>query len=289
MFEEGEDMKPIKLISDSTCDLSAALLEQHQIDIVPLFVNFNDDSYRDLFDLKTEQMYALVEQHKILPKTAAASPGEFLKIFEKYLELGYQIIYLGIGSKFSATFTSANSAKQMLESDDIYLVDSSNLSSGTGLLLLKAAKFREEGLLASEIVEKLEELVPKVRSQFVIDTLEYLHKGGRVSAMSALMGGMLKIHPIIKVREGVMQVGKKARGSIRKGIDFMIDEFKEMRHMIDDEFVMITHSLAPESCDYIKNNLQDDNRIQNLYETDAGCVISSHCGKGTIGILYIMK
>lgn len=282
-------MHKIKLISDSTCDLSEELIKKHDIDIVSLYVCFNEDSYRDLVDLNTQKMYDLVEKHGILPKTSAASPGDFFDVFKKYLEQGYQIIYLGIGSKFSATLTSAYSAKQMLESDDIFLVDSENLSSGSGLLLLKAAKYRDQGLTASEIVKRIEELVPKVRSQFVIDTLEYLYKGGRVNAMSALMGGMLRIKPIIKVRDGIMVVGKKARGHIRKGIDFLIDEFFQLRDDIDDEFVMVTHSQAHESYEYIESKLLSQEPVQNLFETDAGCVISSHCGRGTIGILYIMK
>ena len=277
-------MNKIKLISDSTCDLSQALLEKHDIDIVPLYVNFNDESYKDLFDLQTEKMYELVDKHGILPKTSAASPGDFHQVFKTYLEQGCKIIYIGIGSKFSATFTSANTAKQLLESDDIYLIDSSNLSSGTGLLLLKTAKFIEEGLEVEEIVRRDEALVPRVRSQFVIDTLDYLHKGGRVSTLSALMGGMLRIKPIIKVRNGEMVVGKKARGSIRKGIDLLIEEFLGLKDMIDNEFVMITHSLAHESSLYIEERLKKEVQIEHLYETNEGCVISSHCGKGTIGI-----
>ncbi len=282
-------MKKIKIISDSTCDLSKELLEKYEIDIVPLYVNFNEESYRDLVDLNTEKMYRLVEKYNMLPKTSAASPGDFYKIFKKYLDLNYQIIYTGIGSKFSGTLTSAYTAKKMLESEDIFLIDSLNLSSGIGLLLLKAAKYKEEGLSAEEIKEKVDELVPKVRSQFVIDTLDYLYKGGRLSALSALMGGVLRIKPIIKVRDGVMKVGKKARGNIRKGIDLLIQEFNQLRDDVDEDFVMITHSLAYDSYLYIKENLKEVSSIKNLYETDAGCVISSHCGKGTIGILYIMK
>ena len=220
--------------------------------------------------------------------TTAATPGDFHNTFKKYLDQGYQIIYMGLGSKFSATLAAAKTAKQMLETDDIYLIDSGNLSSGIGLLLLKTAKLRDEGKTIDEIVEEIETTVPKVRSQFVIDTLDYLYKGGRVSAMSALMGGMLKIHPIIKVRNGEMAVGKKARGSINKGIDLLIKEFIDNFEDIDPEFVMITHSLAHDSYLYIEDKIKDAS-VENLYETTAGCVISSHCGKGTIGILYIMK
>lgn len=281
-------MDKIKIITDSTCDLSDDLIKKHDIEIVPLLVTFKEETYKDLVDLRTKRMYELVDEYGMLPKSCATPPGDFYGVFKKYLEQGYKIIYMGIGSRFSATLASANTAKEMLETEDIYLVDSANLSSGTGLLLLKTAKFRDEGLTAPEIVEKINEIVPKVRSQFVIDTLEYLYKGGRLNALSALMGGLLKIHPIIKVRDGVMAVGKKARGNINKGIDLMVKEFIDNIDDIDDEFVMITHSLAHDSYLYISEAIKDI-KIQNLYETDAGCVISSHCGKGTIGILYIMK
>lgn len=281
-------MPKIKIVSDSTCDLTKDLLEKNEIDIVPLFVNFKEESYRDLEEIQTEKMYELVDKYGILPKTTAATPGSFHDTFKKYLEEGYQILYIGLGSKFSATYNSANVAKQLLETDDIHLIDSANLSSGVGLLLLKAAKYRDQGMEILELVSKIKETVPKVRSQFVIDTLEYLHKGGRVSSLSALMGGMLRIKPIIKVRNGEMHVGKKARGSIRKGIDLLIKEYLDHIDHIDNEFVMVTHSLAHESYLYIEEKIKDKG-IKNLYETNAGCVISSHCGKGTIGILYIVK
>jgi len=282
-------MKKVKIISDSTCDLTKDLIDGHNIEIVPLYVNFGDESYLDGVNLSVTEMYDLVTQKKILPKTAAPSPGAFAEVFKKYLDEGYEIIYMGIGSKFSATFSSANVAKQTLESDDIYLVDSQNLASGTGLLLLKAAKFAEDGLSAKEIKVKLEEIVPKIRSQFVIDTLEYLYKGGRLNALSALFGGMLRIKPIIKVRDGVMVVGKKGRGTMKNGINIMLKEVLDEKENIDKEFMMITHSLADGSSTYIKEQFKNEIEVQNLYDTQAGCVISSHCGKGTIGVLYILK
>ncbi|MDT8337535.1 MAG: DegV family protein [Candidatus Izemoplasmatales bacterium] len=282
-------MKKVKIISDSTCDLSKELIEDCEIEIVPLYVNFEEESYLDGVDLNVEQMYDFVSKKKILPKTAAPSPGAFALVFQKYLDEGYEIIYLGIGSKFSATFSSANVAKQTLESDDIYLIDSLNLSSGTGLLLLKACKMVKQGLGAKEIKEKIEEIVPKIRSQFVIDTLEYLYKGGRLNALSALVGGMLRVKPIIKVRDGVMVVGKKGRGTIKNGINIMLNEVFQEKDNIDNEFMMITHSLADESSTYIKEQIKNEIEVKNLYDTHAGCVISSHCGKGTIGVLYILK
>lgn len=282
-------MHNIKLISDSTCDLSLELLAKFQIDQVPLYVNFQEESFLDGVNLHTEEMYSLIKEKNVLPKTAAASPGSFLELFEKNLAEGYQIIYIGIGSKFSATFTSAFSAKKITESEDIFLIDSENLSSGSGLLLLKAAKFREEGFTATEIVEKIKAIIPKVRSQFVIDTLDYLYKGGRLNALSTIMGTVLRIKPIIKVRNGEMVVGKKGRGSIKHGIDLMLQEIISSKVDIDLDFCMITHSMSDENVTYIQNIIHQNFEFNNVFITNAGCVISSHCGKGTIGVLYILK
>jgi DegV family protein with EDD domain len=283
-------MKKVKIITDSTCDLSKELVEKYNIAVTPLFVNFGEESYQDGVSIDVEKMYKLVEEKNMLPKTAAQSPGNFVELFKKYLDEGYEIVYMGIGSKFSATLSSANVAKQTLESEDIYLVDSLNLSSGTGLLVLKAATLAQKGLSAKEIKQEIENLVPNVRSQFVIDTLEYLYKGGRLNALSNFFGSMLKIKPIIKVRDGLMAVGKKGRGTMKKGIDLMLAEVFAEKENIDPEFMMITHSLADEQVLYIRERIKQENlEVENLHETQAGCVISSHCGKGTIGVLYILK
>ncbi len=282
-------MHKIKLVTDSTCDLSQQLIKEHDIAVVPLYVIFPGEEYRDNVDLTTPKMYELVREKGILPKTAAASPGDIQAVFERYLQEGYQILFTGIGNNFSATMKSALAAKTAIGSEDIYLVDSQNLSSGSGLLLLKAVKFRAEGLSAAAIKERIEALAPKVRSQFVIDTLEYLHKGGRLNAFAAAMGTMLKIKPIIKVRDGVLGVGKKGRGTVRVGVDIMLQEAFAEKHEIDGDCLMITHSLAHADAKYVRDQIRQNLKIDNVYETDAGCVISSHCGRGTIGILYLLK
>jgi len=282
-------MRPVKLIGDSTCDLSPDLIKKHDIEIIPLYVSFGEVSYKDGVDLTTEEMYKKVKESMMLPKTAAVSPGEFEQVFKKYIDQGYDVVYIGIGSKFSGTFQSAMLAKNMLETDHVYLVDSLNLSSGSGLLLLKASKYQKQGMSAEEIKKNVEKHVPLVRSQFVVDTLEYLYKGGRLNALSALMGKMLRVHPLIKVVDGEMTVGKKAMGSMRKGLLIMLEEAKKEKENIDSDYMMITHSLAEDHYQYIKRKVDEEFSIDNLYETQAGCVISSHCGAGTIGILYILK
>ncbi len=279
----------IKLITDSTSDLSDTLIEAHDIEVVPLYVNFPDSSYKDAEDLSTDQMYGLVKQYNTVPKTAAASPGEFEVVFSKYVDAGYEIIYTGIGSKFSATFQNTHIARSMMEkSDSVHLVDSQNLSSGSGLLLLKAAKMRDEGCSAERIVHELESIRSRIRTQFIIDSLEYLHKGGRLKALSRMMGTVLKVHPIIRVVDGEMTIGKKPRGKMKNGINVMVNDVLKDAGNIDEDFMMITHSQAHEHVQSIRDSLKELG-VRAIHETQAGCVISSHCGAGTIGVLYIAK
>ncbi|MDD3126623.1 MAG: DegV family protein [Candidatus Izemoplasmatales bacterium] len=281
-------MDKIKIISDSTCDLTAELIKKNDIEIIPLYVNFGEESYLDGETLTVNEMYDKITNCGYLPKTAAIAPGTFTTRFKYYLDQGYKILYMGIGSKFSATLQSANLAKKILQSDDIHLVDSKNLSSGTGLLVLKACKFRDQGDDIVTIEQKIIDLVPKVRTQFVINTMEYLYKGGRCNSVVAFVGTILKIKPIIKVVNGEMAVGKKGHGKITSGLDILIDEVQRVKDQLDDDYLMVTHSLASDSVKYINDKI-DNIAVKNKYVTSAGCVISSHCGQGCIGILYIMK
>ncbi|MCF7925182.1 MAG: DegV family protein [Candidatus Izimaplasma sp.] len=282
-------MKPIKLISDSTCDLTRDILKERQIEAIPMHVSFGEEHYLDGVNLSVEEMYQKVENKGELPKSAAISPGEFEVVFSKYLDQGYQILYIGIGARLSGTFQSANLAKNLLESDDIHIIDSANLSSGTGLLLLKASDMIQANKDIETIKYMIQELIPKIRSQFVIDTLDYLYKGGRLNVLSNFMGNMLRLHPLIKVVDGQMIVGKKISGAMRKAIRYMINETVMNQDNIDSAYMMITHSKADNNAIYIRKELEDKMNIDTIYETEAGCTISTHCGAGTIGILYIEK
>lgn len=281
-------MDKIKIISDSTCDLTHELVIKYDIEIIPLYVNFGEESFLDGETLTVGEMYDKIKQCGYLPKTAAVAPGTFATRFKHYLDQGYKIIYMGIGSKFSATLQSANLAKQLLKSTDIHLIDSGNLSSGTGLLVLKACQYRDQGDDVITITQKIKELIPKVRTQFVINTMDYLYKGGRCNSLVAFVGTLLKIKPIIKVINGEMAVGKKGHGKITSGLDILINEVQGLKDQLDEDFLMVTHSMADESVDYIKARIKNL-PIKNQYTTSAGCVISSHCGQGCIGILYILK
>lgn len=280
----------VVILTDSTCDLSEELLTKYDIKFFPLHVNFGTDSYDDITQIKPKEMFEKINSTGSLPTTAAASLGEIINVFKKYLDEGYDIVYTGISSQMSVTFQVANLAKEELEADNIYLVDSGNLSTGIGLLLLKAAKFRDQGFSAKEIAEKLEDIVPRVKTQFVIDTLNNLHKGGRCSSVTYVFSKVLRVKPMIVVREKSMQVGAKFIGSITKAQKGMTNLFLKDFDNIDKEFVFITHSFAEEGVKNIKSLISNvSDQIENLYVTEAGCVIGCHCGENCIGILYIME
>ena len=282
-------MNKVLITTDSTADLSPEILETRNIKMVPLYVRFNDESYKDSIDITTLELYKKVEDYGFLPKTQAASPGDFEIFFKKYLDEGYKIVHISIGSKISATYKSALLAIDLLETKDVYVIDSANLSSGIALLVLKASDLKDQGLSAEEINEEILKLVPKVSSQFAIKTLDYLHKGGRASGLSAFVGSVLRIKPIIQVNDGKLDVYKKSVGKMSKALDVMIDDLVNLNGEIDDNYVFITHSLAPDSFEYIKNRLEKEVKVKHILEGHAGCVISSHCGEGTIGILYIKR
>lgn len=281
-------MNKVIVMTDSTCDLSDQLLNTFDIRVIPLYVTFSDGTYKDRVDINTPDLYEKVSELGTLPKTSAPSVGEFIEIFAPEIEAGNDIIYIGLSSKLSTTLQNARIAAFEFPEGRIHIVDSLNLSTGIGLLVLKAAKFRDQGLTAAEIASKVTELVPKVRTAFVINTFDYLYKGGRCSSLASIVGTVLKIKPIIHVVDGGMIVGQKPRG-INKAYQIMLDQIYQDEPILDHDMVMVTHSLAPEAAAYLKAELQSHLTIDNLYETQAGCVISSHCGKGTIGILYIVK
>lgn len=281
--------RKVIIASDSTCDLSKELKEKYNIVTVPLHITYGDENYDDGINIQLEELYDRVEKTNELPKTAATAPKEFQEFFHRYVDQGYDVFYTGISSEMSSTYQSAKiiSEDEGLEGH-VFCVDGKNLSTGTALLLLKACKYRDEGCSAEEIANKVEALVPHIKSQFIVETLEYLHKGGRCSGTTRFLSAILRIKPMIVVREGKMAVGKKFIGSTKKAISGMISMFiKDVPH-IDPEFVFITHTLAGDKVGYIKDMIKDV-EIEHLYDTVAGCVIGSHCGPGTIGILYIMK
>ena len=283
-------MNKVAIVVDSTADLTKELYEKHNTIVVPLLVNIGGNTYEDGKEIDSEKLYALVSEHDELPSTAAVSPQKFIETFKPLIESGHDIYFVGIGSKLSATLQSVILASQELPENRVFYSDSNNLSSASGLLALKAAKYRDEGKSAKEIKELIDKIAPKLNSVFAIETLDYLHKGGRASGTAKILGKIFRIHPLIKVVDGKLIVYKKPRGRMSTALDELVDEIQGDLPKVDLEKVMITHAgVDQENLDYIVEKLGHIIEPSSIYVTQAGAVISSHCGYGTIGILYLRK
>ena len=247
-------MNKVIILSDSTCDLSEKLIKENDVKLVSLYVSFDSDIYKDGEEIVPSKLYELVKERKELPKTSACSIGDFIVVFKKYLDEGYDVFYIGIGSKLSSTYNNALAAKQELNTERIQISDSGNLSSGTGLLVLKACEFARNGKNVKEIKEEIDKLVPNVRSKFAVESLEYLHKGGRCSGVARFFGTMARLKPVIIVEDGKMSVLAKPIGK-RRALQVMIDDIVSNKDNIYNDCVMVTHTYADEDAAYLKEVL----------------------------------
>ena len=281
-------MNKIGIITDCTSDLTKEMYEKYNIEVLPLYVVMKGKTYQDGIDITTEEMYKLVDKYNELPKTSNVSPAKWEEYFKYYLEKYDSIIYYGIGGDLSGTYQNAKIASLEFDSERVFIGDSKNLSTGIGLLILKAAKYRDEGYSAKEIFEKVNELVPRVRTQFAINTLKYLHMGGRCSGVSKILGSALKLKPIIKVVDGKLEVSKKPIGYVR-ALRTMLDNAYEDLDNMDLDHVFVTHTVADDDAKYLKEELSKVIPSDCLRETNASGVIATHCGPRTIGILYLVK
>lgn len=285
-------MNKVVIIADSTCDLSQELVEKYDIKIVPLHVTFKGDEkdYLDGVTINPEEVYKKVEELGVTPTTGARNVAELINDFKTYVDQGYDVIFTGIGSGLSSTYNNAMIAREEVGADHIEVVDSQNLSTGTGLLVMKMVKYREEGLDVHEIANKVREFVPHVSAKFCIDRLDYLYKGGRCSGMTKMLATLLKIHPVAKVIDNKLTVYRKPRGNYIKAVDEQLNEFYEDLPNMDTDCLFITDSQHMDGEDkYIFDKIKDKFPVENIHFTHAGCVVSSHCGPKTIGILYILK
>ncbi len=285
-------MRKVQIITDSSNDLPKELIEKHNIYIVPFYISFGEETYRDGIDITTEKLYEKVKETGVLPKTAAISPAEWKKHFDKFIDQDMDVFCMTISSKASSTYQSAAIAAMDYPEGRVAVVDSKTLSGSIALLTLKAVGLQERGLSAVEMAKEIDVLKEKMHTQFVIKTLEYLHKGGRCSGLTRLLSVVLNIKPQIKMFDGELDVYKKNPGKFSRAVDTMLDDFFALANAgkLDNEYVFITHSIAPKMKNYIERKLKDSGvEIKNLIESHAGSAISSHCGAGTIGILYLEK
>jgi len=280
----------IKICSDSTCDLSAALIERHDIAIMPLHVNLGERACRDGVDVNPDDIFNHVAATGQLPTTSAIMPADYADFFRPYAAEYDAVIHVNIGSGFSSCYQNACLAAE--EFGNVYPVDSQNLSTGQGLVVLACAKLAAEGKEIQPLLDEINALTPRVEASFLVDRLDYLHKGGRCSAVAALGANLLKLKPCIEVKDGKMGVVKKYRGNYDKCLAMYVKDRLENR--IDDlehEWIFLTHttmepkalSAAAETLDGFASNFGE------VFETTAGCTVSCHCGPNTLGVLFVRK
>lgn len=279
----------VRIIADSTCDLSRELLEKYNIAILPLHILLGEEEYEDGKDIKPEEIYRWSDEHGTTPRTSAPSLESTLKLYREVYVEGDELVCFSISDQMS---TSGNvmrlAAEEMGIADQVTVIDSENLSTGIGHLVVEAAIMAKEGKSAGEIADRIEILKPQVRASFVVDTLVYLHRGGRCSGLAAMLGGTLRLHPMIVVENGKMHSSKKYRGSLSKALMAYAKDLEPAMRKAKRDRVFITHSgCEQETVDMVREFLEKLGIFREILVTRAGGVISSHCGPGTLGILFI--
>ncbi|GIP47175.1 Fatty acid-binding protein [compost metagenome] len=282
-------MSNVKIFADSTSDLPAGWAERHEIGLVPLCVVFGDETFRDGIDITPPDIYRRVEAEGNLPKTTAPSPKDFMDAFGPYIDQGRDIVYISLSSKLSSTYQNAQIAAAEFPEGRIHVVDSLTLCSGIGLLVMKAVQLAEKGFEAAEIAGQVAAMRPQVETQFVIDTLEYLYKGGRCSGMQNFIGSLLQIRPVLKLVDGNIIPAYKVRGRKEKAVQQMLDNALADKDKMDQDLILVAHTLAEEEAQRLAVILREQTGARKVAIAEAGCVISSHCGPHTVAIMYTRK
>lgn len=276
----------IKITADSTCDLSPELIRENEVGILPLYVNKGGESFIDGVTIRPNEIFEHVAKGGDLCTTAAVPVGVYQDYFAKCLETYDAVIHVSLGSGFSVTHHNACLAAEELS--NVYVVDSRNLSTGHGHVVMEACKLARTDTAPEQIVAELNELTGRVDTSFLLDRLDYMAKGGRCSPVAALGANLLKLKPCIEVRDNKMVVAKKYRGNYAKCMENYVRERLQGAKDLVNERIFITHTpVSQEILDVVQKTVEECGDFQNIYETSAGCTISCHCGEGCLGILYI--
>ena len=277
----------IRIITDSTADLPAEILEKYKIEMIPLTVRFGEEEYRDYIDLSSKEFYDLLSKTEVLPTTSQIPPAVFIDAFQEEIEQGNSIIGIFISSKASGTYQSAVLASSEFEGADITVIDSTLLCNGTGMLVLEAAKMVQQGKSKEEIIQRIEEMKSDVRTWFVVDDLKSLQRGGRISGTQAFLGGILNLKPLLTVEEGLTKPIDKVRGR-KKVLPKILELMKE--EIIDNpDTIFIGHAVQKDIAEEFKSAIEDAFHPKEVIITEIGSVIGTHAGPGTLAVFYIKK
>ena len=277
----------VKIVADSTCDLSADLIKKYDITIIPLCIVMGENSYFDGIETTPEEIYKWADANKTTPKTAAVTIDNAASLLKPFMDEGREIVFFGISTQMSTTCNVVRLIGEDAGYNKLHVIDSQSLSTGIGLQVLYAARLSMAGESAASIVEKVEKRRSAVSASFVIDTLTYLSRGGRCNSVTALLANTLKLKPEIVVKDGAMIVAKKYRGQLGSVLLKYVKDQEEALLAADKNCVFITHSGCSEDIVApVKEYLESLSYFENIYVTRAGGVVSSHCGPGTLGVLY---
>lgn len=275
------------IVTDSTADIPEDIAKQHDIHVVPLRLMFGEDTFEDGVDISAEVFYKRLVQSEQLPTTSQASPADYMQVYQEIMNdyPGSPIISFHISSGLSGTYQSATIAKSMLEGDpDITIVDSKSASYGFGLLVVHAARLAAEGKTAEEIVRSVEEVRRQRKLYFLVDTLEYLQKGGRIGKAAAMIGNLLNIKPILSIdEEGIIYAVEKVRGR-KKALARILERFREDLGGVQNINVAVGHTADPASAEPVLEDLSRDFRLQEVVLTNIGPVVGTHVGPGTLAV-----
>jgi len=278
----------IKITTDSTCDLPRSLLERHHISVTPLGIVKNDRLYRDGIDIRPADIARHVDGGGDITTTSAVNIADYEVFFREHAAKHDAVIHLNIGSGFSSCHQNAKIAAEDVE--EVYVVDTQNLSAGHGLLVLAAAEAAEAGRSVAEILDLLDDLIPRVEISFILDRLDYMKKGGRCSAVAALGANLLKLHPCIEVVSGKMSVTKKFRGSPEKVMRDYLKERLTGRANVELDRILLIDTCEDDHLAAVgREFLREDGRFAEVIETKAGCTVFSHCGPGVLGLVLLRK
>lgn len=278
--------------ADRTCDLPQEKVEQYGIPMMPYHINLEDKEYIDSVDITPDDLYKAYWERKALPKTSAISMGEYIDYFKPMVDAGNTVVHLTLGSALSSSYNNCRMAAEEFEGK-VFVIDACNLSTGIGLLVLKACELREAGKDAAEIAQIITDTIPKSHASFVLDTLEFMAAGGRCSAVLAFGANLLKLKPSIKVHNdenGAMKVDKKYRGELGKVLVSYVKDQMALYPDIDTSRIFITHSGIDEKMvEIVREELKKYHDFGEILVSRASCTISCHCGPATLGVLFLTK
>ncbi|MDK2810026.1 MAG: fatty acid kinase fatty acid binding subunit [Petroclostridium sp.] len=279
-------MAKIKIITDSTADIPKNLAEELNITVVPLTVHFGEESYKDWYDLTSTEFFEKLKNSDVMPTTSQISPAAFEEVFRKELQENDSIICVTLSSKASGTYQSAVIAKNSIEDADIEVIDSMLLSYGYGMVVVEAAKMAKEGKSKQEIIGRVNYLLERIDTYFIVDTLEYLKKGGRINLAAAVIGNILNIKPVLGIKDGLVVPVDKIRGS-KNIIPKMVELIKSKGYNMSNQVVGLAHGAIPDRLEELKEAIENEFHPKGFVISEVGSVIGAHSGPGVIGAFFI--